>query len=191
MPRRDKAVFLGAGLVGGGALIVRMVNGKAPAANLPQRTVVLVMVGGLLIAMKAVGVRGGRLFALVLGARKGADTVFANCTALYTVSTFSWGPFTLRWTLGCEDAGDEVSRRGGWSSCHEMVLDPRPCPTMDQVSLYKDHLAICFAFLCIQFHSLTFDLFLLSNLSAQSVDVSDDTWVNEAYKSVVDEETVN
>ena len=48
MPRGDKATLLSAGLVRGGALIVRMIDGKAPMANLPQRTVVLVMVGGLL-----------------------------------------------------------------------------------------------------------------------------------------------
>ena len=40
VPGRDKAMLLGAGLVGGGALIMRVVNGEAPAANLPQGTVV-------------------------------------------------------------------------------------------------------------------------------------------------------
>ena len=115
----------------------------------------------------------------------------ADCTALHTVSTFSWGPFTLGWTLSCEDAGDKISGRGRWSSRHEMVLDSRSRPTMDQVSFYKDHLAICFTLLRIQFHSLTFDLYLFGNLSSQSVDVSDDTRVNEVHKSVVDEETIN
>ena len=94
-------------------------------------TVVLVMVGGLLVAMKAIGIRGRGLFVFALGAREGADATLTDCVALHAVSTFSWGPFTLRWTLGCEDAGDEVSRRGRWSSCHEMILDSRPCPTMD------------------------------------------------------------
>ena len=191
MPGRDKTMLLGAGLVGGGALIVRMINGKAPAADLPQRTVVLVMVRGLFVAVKAIGIRGGGLFTLAFGARKRANTTLADCTALHAVSTFSWGPFTLRWTLSCKDARDEVSRRGGWLSCHEMVLDPRPRPTMDQVSLYKDHLAICFTLLRIQFHPLALDLFLFGDLSAQSVDVSDDTRVNEAHKSIVDEKTVN
>ena len=35
VPRRDKATLLSAGLVGGRALIVRVVDGKTPAANLP------------------------------------------------------------------------------------------------------------------------------------------------------------
>ena len=191
MPRRDKATLLGAGLVGGGALIVCVVNSEAPAANLPQRTIVLIMVRGLFVAVKAIGIRGRGLFTLALGARERANTILADCTALHTVPTFSWGPLTLRWTLSCKDAGDEVSRRGRWSSRHEVILNPRPRPTMDQVSFYKDHFAICFALLCIQFHSLTFDLFLFGDLSTQSVDISDDTRVNEAHKSIVDKETVD
>ena len=149
------------------------------------------MVRGLFIAMKTIGIRGRGLLAFALGAREGANAALADCTALHAISTFSWGPLLFRWALSCEDAGNEVSRRGRWSSRHEMILDPGPCSTMDQVSLYKDHLAICFTLLCIQFHPLAFDLFLFSNLSTQSVDVSDDTRINEAHKSVVDEETVN
>ena len=191
VPGRDKTTFLGAGLVRGGALIVRMVNGKTPAANLPQRTIVLIMVRGLFVAVKAVRIRGRGLFVFALGAREGANATFTDCTALHAISTFSWGPFTLRWTLSCEDAGDEVSGRGRWSSRHEMILNPRSRPTMDQVSFHKDHLAICFTLLRIQFHPLTFDLFLFGNLGSQGVDVSDDTRVNEAHKSVVDEETIN
>ena len=191
MPGRDKAALLSAGLVGGGAFIMHVVNGEAPAANLPQRAVVLVMVRGLFIAVKAIRVRGRGLFVFALGARERANTTFADCTALHAVLTFSWGPFFFRWSLGCEDTGDEVSRRGRWSSRHKVVLDPGPCLTMDQVLFYKDHLAICLTLLCIQFHPLTFDLFLFGDLSTQSVDVSDNTRVNEVHKSVVDKETIN
>ena len=149
MPRRDKAALLSAGLVGSGALIVCVVDSETPVANLPQGAVILVVVRGLFVAMKTVRVGGRGLLMLALGAREGADVFFADCTALQAVSAFSWGPLSLRWTLGCKDARDKVSRRGGWSSCHEMVLDSRPCLTMDQVSLYKDHLAISLSFLCI------------------------------------------
>ena len=55
MPRRDKATLLGAGLVGGRTVIMHVVDSKAPAADLPQRTIVLVMVGGLLVAIKTEG----------------------------------------------------------------------------------------------------------------------------------------
>ena len=130
MPGRDKATLLGAGLVGGGALIMCMVNGKAPMADLPQRTIVLIMVRGLFIAVKAVGIRGRGFFAFALGARKRANTALTDCTTFHTVSTFSWGPLTLRWTLSCEDARDEVSRGRRWSSRHEVVLDSGPRSTM-------------------------------------------------------------
>ena len=122
-----------------------MVNGKAPMADLPQRTIVLIMVRGLFIAVKAVGIRGRGFFAFALGARKRANTALTDCTTFHTVSTFSWGPLTLRWTLSCEDARDEVSRGRRWSSRHEVVLDSGPRSTIDQVSLHEDHLAICFA----------------------------------------------
>ena len=91
VPGRDKATLFGAGLVGGGALIVRMVNGEAPVANLSQRTIVLIMARGLFVAVKAVGIRGRGLFTLALGARERTNTALADCMALHTVSTFSWG----------------------------------------------------------------------------------------------------
>ena len=100
-------------------------------ANLPQRRVVLVVVGGLFIVVKAVGIRGRGLLTLVFGARERANTTLAYCTTLHAVPTFSWGPLSFRWTLGCKDMRDKVSRRGGWLSCHEMVLDSRPHLTMD------------------------------------------------------------
>ena len=149
MPRRNEATLLSAGLVGSGALIVHVVDGETPAANLPQRTVVLIMVRGLFIAVKTIGIGRRGLLMFAFGAREGADVILVDSMALHAVSTFSWSPFTLRWTLGCEDAGNKVSRRGGWSSHHEMVLDSRPCPTMDQVLLYKDYLTVCFSSLCI------------------------------------------
>ena len=142
-------MLLGAGLVGCGALIMCMVNSKAPSANLPQGAVVLVMVRGLLIAMKTVGKVGRGLLTLVLGARERANVTLADHTALHAVSAFSWSPLTFSWALGREDMGNEVSGRGRWLSCHEMVLDPRLCLTMDQVLLYKDHFTISFLFLCI------------------------------------------
>ena len=86
---------------------------------------------------------------LALGARKGSNVTLADCMTLHAVLAFSWGPFSFRWALGCEDARDEISGRKRWLGCYEMVLDPRPCLTMNPVLLYKDHLAICFSFLCI------------------------------------------
>ena len=59
---------------------MRMVNSKAPTANLPQRTIVLIMVRGFFVAVKAVGIGGGGLFALALGARERANATLADCT---------------------------------------------------------------------------------------------------------------
>ena len=96
-------MLLSAGLVGCGALIMCMVNSEAPSANLPQGAVVLVMVRGLLIAMKTVGKVGRGLLMLMLGARERANATLADHMALHAVSAFSWSPLTFSWALGRED----------------------------------------------------------------------------------------
>ena len=72
------------------------------------------MVGGLLIAMKAIGIRGRGLFVFALGAREGADATLTDCVALHAVSTFSWGPFTLRGAWAVKMRGTKlVGGEGG------------------------------------------------------------------------------
>ena len=56
----------GALVVRSTAVVVGMVGGEAPTANLPQRTVVFVVAEGLLVAFEAVREWGGRARALAL-----------------------------------------------------------------------------------------------------------------------------
>ena len=67
VPRRNDAPGEGALMVGSGTIVVGMVSGETPVADLPQRAVIFVMIWGLLIAFEAVGEWGGgaRAFALV------------------------------------------------------------------------------------------------------------------------------
>ena len=69
VPRGHDAPGEGALVVGSGAVVVGVVSGEAPAANLPKWAVVFIMIGRLLIALEAVGEwgRGARAFALVSG----------------------------------------------------------------------------------------------------------------------------
>ena len=69
VPRGHDAPGEGALVVGSGAVVVGVVSGKAPAANLPKRAVVLIMIGRLLVALEIVGEwsGGARALALVSG----------------------------------------------------------------------------------------------------------------------------
>ena len=64
VPRGHDAPGEGALMVGSGTIVVGVVSGEAPAANLPKWAVVFVMIGRLLIALEAVGEWGGRAGAL-------------------------------------------------------------------------------------------------------------------------------
>ena len=69
VPRRHDAPGEGALVVRSGAIVVSVVSGKAPAANLPKWAVIFVVVGGLLVAFETVGEwsRGARTLVLVRG----------------------------------------------------------------------------------------------------------------------------
>ena len=64
VPRGHDAPGKGALVVGSGAVVMGVVGGEAPAANLPQRAVIFVVVGGLLVTFEAVREWGGRARAL-------------------------------------------------------------------------------------------------------------------------------
>jgi hypothetical protein len=67
MPGRNYAFPHDASMVRGGTVIMRMVSSEAPTTDLPHRTVILVVVRRVLIALKAVREGSGRprLFALL------------------------------------------------------------------------------------------------------------------------------
>ena len=66
MPRGHNAPGEGALVVGSGTVVMGVVSGEAPAANLLQGAVVFVVVGGLLVTFEAVGEWSGGARSLVL-----------------------------------------------------------------------------------------------------------------------------
>jgi hypothetical protein len=75
MPRGDHAFLHDTSMVRSGAVIMRMVSGKTPVANLPQGTVIFIVVWRVLIAFEAVWEGGGRPGPLMLLARKEANAL--------------------------------------------------------------------------------------------------------------------
>jgi hypothetical protein len=67
MPGGNYAFSHDASMVRGGTVVMRMVSSEAPTANLPQRAVVFVVIGRVLVALKAVreGSRRPRPLALL------------------------------------------------------------------------------------------------------------------------------
>ena len=66
VPRRHDAPVEGALVVRRGTIVVRVISGEAPSADFPQRAVIFVVVGGLLVTLEAVREWGGRARALML-----------------------------------------------------------------------------------------------------------------------------
>ena len=64
VPRRDDAPGEGALVVGSGTVVVGVISGETPAANLPKWAVVLIVVGRLLVALETVGKWSGGARAL-------------------------------------------------------------------------------------------------------------------------------
>ena len=64
VPRGHDAPGEGALVMGSGAVVMGVVSGEAPAANLPQRTIIFVVVRGLFVAFETVREWGGRARAL-------------------------------------------------------------------------------------------------------------------------------
>jgi hypothetical protein len=190
VPRWHEAVPLLTLVVRGGALVVRVTSGQTPTTNLPQWAVIFIVVGRLLVTVKAIGEWSGGLFALTFLGRKVANAVLWNCTAFSTVSTFAFAPFICR-TLCGVNAGNKVRGRGWGAVCKEVVLDPGPSPSMYQVPLDQEQLPICFTFLVVQLYPLSFDVLLLGNLRTHSVDVSHNPRIDDGDEGIVDETTVD
>jgi hypothetical protein len=137
VPRRHKTVLLLALVVRGGAFIVRVVSGQTPAANLPQWAVILVVVGGLLVAVKAIGEWCGRLLTLTFMSGEVANAFLWNGMAFFAVPAFAFAPFICR-TLCGMNAGNKARGRGWGVVRKKVVLDPSPSPSMYQVPLDQE-----------------------------------------------------
>jgi hypothetical protein len=99
VPARKDAPLLGAAVVGVIAIMVGVVDAKAPVAQLPEWTLRFWMVGVHLVALEAVGVRGG-LTALALAQCKTLVTLYV------VIVIFILGPFASN------KAREGASRRG-------------------------------------------------------------------------------
>jgi hypothetical protein len=69
VPRGNHAFSHDASMVRSGAVIVCMVSGKTPTTDLPQRAIIFIVVGRVLIALEAVWKGSGGLGPLALLAR--------------------------------------------------------------------------------------------------------------------------
>ena len=132
VPRGDDTPVFNALVMRGGAVVMRMIRGQAPAANFPQGAVAFVVVWGFFVALQAVGEwsRGSR--ALTLLARKKTKMFLFDSATFKAVASFSWRPFfwLVGWSLSSMNAGYEGGRRGRGAFSHQMVLNPSPSPSM-------------------------------------------------------------
>jgi len=96
MPLGDDAGVLDTLIMGGGAIVVSMVNTEAPSAVLPQGTVPFGVVGLLVTTFETIG-EGGTL-ALV-------SLAFWDSACLQTVFAFNVTPLVFRWPLSSKDMG--------------------------------------------------------------------------------------
>jgi hypothetical protein len=79
-------------MVRGGAVIMGVVSGKAPATDFPQGAVVLVVVGRVLIAFEAVREGGGGPGPLAFLTWEEVEASLWHCPTLETVMSIFIGP---------------------------------------------------------------------------------------------------
>jgi hypothetical protein len=190
VPRWHEAVPLLALVMRGGALVVRVTSGQAPTTNLPQWAVVFVVVGGLFVAMKAIGEWRGGLGTLTFLSGEVADAFLWDRTTFSAIPAFAFAPFICG-TLCSMNAGDKARGRGWGTVRKEMVLNSSPCPSVHQVTFDQEQLPVCFTLLVVQLYPLTLDILLFGDLRAHSVDVSDNPRIDDGDKSVVDKTAVD
>ena len=87
VPRGNDAPGEGALVVRNGTVVMGVVSGEAPAANLPQRAVIFVVVGGLLIAFEAIREWGGGMRALALVSGQVMNALLWHSATLEAVSS--------------------------------------------------------------------------------------------------------
>jgi hypothetical protein len=77
----------------GGTIVMCMVSSEAPTTDLPQRAVILIVVGRVFVALKAVREGSGRPRPLALLSRKEVEASLWNCPTFKTVATIFVNPF--------------------------------------------------------------------------------------------------
>jgi hypothetical protein len=92
VPRRDHTFLHDASVMRGGAVVMCVVSSEAPVANLPQGTVIFIMVGQVLVTFEAVRERGGGPGPLMLLTREEANASLQDCSTLETVASIFIDP---------------------------------------------------------------------------------------------------
>jgi hypothetical protein len=87
-----------------------MISSEAPATDFPQRAVIFVVVGRVLVAFKTIREGGGGPGSLALLTRKKAKASLQNCLTFETVAAIFIDPLRLRWALRCVNLWDETRR---------------------------------------------------------------------------------
>ena len=93
MPGRDHTFLHDTSMMRSGAVIMHVIGGKTPAADLPQGTVILIMVWQVLITFEAIQKGGGGPRLLMLLAREEVNVSLQNCPTLKAVATIFVDPF--------------------------------------------------------------------------------------------------
>ena len=85
----------------------------------------------------------------------------------------------------------KVRRRGRGTVAQKVVLQPRPSPSVCEISLTQKLFSISFAFLSIQLKPLLLDILFGGELGAIGVNISDYPSVSEPNEGIIDKMAVN
>jgi hypothetical protein len=111
MPGGYYAFMHDASVVRSGTVIVCVVSGETPMADLPQRAVIFIVVGRILIAFEAVWEGSRRPGLLTLLTREEVNASLQYCPTFEAVVPIFIDPLRLGWTLCCVDAWDKIGGR--------------------------------------------------------------------------------
>jgi hypothetical protein len=174
VPTGKDAPLLGAAVVRVVAIVMGVVDAKAPVAELPERTLLLWMVGVHLVALEAIG-EGGGLTALALAQHK------ALVALRVIIVVFILGPFAG------DETGEGASRGSGGATLVEMGDEAGVDGSMGETTLSVQKLTLKLLLIVLDGDLLPLAALSLVDIRAVPVDVSDDARVFEISKGLVDE----
>jgi hypothetical protein len=172
VPARKDAPLLGAAMVGVIAVVVGVVDAKAPIAKLPERALRFWVVGVCLVALEAVGVRGG-LTVLTFAQYR---ALVALCVIIVV---FILGPFAGN------ETGDGASRGSGRAALVEVGNKVGADGGMGEMTLGVQKLTLKLLLIVLDGDLLPLAALCLVNVRAVPMDISNDARVFEVSKGLV------